>query len=97
MNNIKKDYLYLQRRTPCTLIYRNTHYAMIRQVINFYRDGFKSMRLGKTLWLVVIVKLVIIFVVIKLLFMPDILSERADGNEADYVSTQIIKKVNNEK
>ena len=55
------------------------------------------MRLGKTLWLVVIVKLVIIFVVINLLVMPDILSERADGNEADYVSTQIIKKVNNEK
>ena len=87
----------MQRRMPCTLIYRNTHYSMIRQVINFYRDGFKSMRLGKTLWLVVIVKLVIIFVVIKLLFMPDILSERAGGNEADYVSTQIIKKVNNEK
>ena len=82
---------------PCTLIYRNTHYSMIRQVINFYRDGFKSMRLGKTLWLVVIVKLVIIFVFIKLLFMPDILSERAGGNESDYVSTQIIKKVNNEK
>lgn len=94
MNNIKKDYLYLQRRTPCTLIYRNTHYAMIRQVVNFYRDGFKSMRLGKTLWLVVIVKLVIIFVVIKLLFMPDILSERADGNEAEYVSTQIIERMN---
>lgn len=94
MNNIKKDYLYLQRRMPCTLIYRNTHYAMIRQVVNFYRDGFKSMRLGKTLWLVVIVKLVIIFVVIKLLFMPDILSERADGNEADYVSTQIIERMN---
>ncbi len=90
----------MQRRMPCTLIYRiyrNTHYSMIRQVINFYRDGFKNMRLGKTLWLVVIVKLVIIFAVIKLLFMPDILSERADGNEADYVSTQIIKKVNNEK
>ena len=71
--------------------------AMIRQIISFYHDGFKSMRLGKTLWLVVIVKLVVIFAVLKLFLMPDILQERADGNEADYVSTQIIKRMNNEK
>jgi 5-bromo-4-chloroindolyl phosphate hydrolysis protein len=62
---------------------------MIKRIISFYHDGFKSMRLGKTLWIVVIVKLVIIFVVLKLFFMPDILYERADGNEAEYVSKQI--------
>ena len=62
---------------------------MIKRIISFYHDGFKSMRLGKTLWIVVIVKLVIIFVVLKLFFMPDILYERADGNETEYVSKQI--------
>ena len=62
---------------------------MIKRIISFYHDGFKSMRLGKTLWIVVIVKLVIIFVVLKLFFMPYILYERADGNEAEYVSKQI--------
>ena len=65
---------------------------MIKQIISFYHDGFRSMRLGKTLWIVVIVKLVIIFVVLKLFFMPDILYERADGNEADYVSAQITER-----
>ncbi len=51
------------------------------------------MRLGKTLWLVVLVKLVVIFVVLRLFFMPDILSERAgEGNEADYVSTQMTER-----
>jgi 5-bromo-4-chloroindolyl phosphate hydrolysis protein len=65
---------------------------MIKQIVSFYHDGFRSMRLGKTLWIVVIVKLVIIFVVLKLFFMPDILYERADGNEADYVSAQITER-----
>ena len=65
---------------------------MIKQIVSFYHDGFRSMRLGKTLLIVVIVKLVIIFVVLKLFFMPDILYERADGNEADYVSAQITER-----
>lgn len=66
---------------------------MIRRIINFYSEGFSNMRLGKTLWLVVLVKLVVIFVVLRLFFMPDILSERAgEGNEADYVSTQMTER-----
>ena len=63
---------------------------MIKRLINFYYEGFTNMRTGKTLWLVIIVKLIIIFVVLRLFFMPDMLSRKAgDGNEADYVSSQI--------
>ncbi len=66
---------------------------MIKRLINFYYEGFSDMKVGKTLWLVVIVKLIVIFVVLKLFFMPDILSERAgNGNEADYVSSQITDR-----
>lgn len=66
---------------------------MIKRLINFYYEGFSDMKVGKTLWLVVIVKLIVIFVVLKLFFMPDILSERVgNGNEADYVSSQITDR-----
>lgn len=59
---------------------------VIRRIIDFYREGFANMRTGKTLWVVIIVKLVVIFVVLKLFFMPDILHEKAGtGNEADYI------------
>lgn len=66
---------------------------MIKQIVSFYHDGFTSMRLGKTLWVVVIVKLAIIFFVLKLFLMPNILHERADGHEADYVSSQITGRI----
>ena len=50
------------------------------------------MDVGKTLWLVIIVKLFIIFAVLKLFFMPDVLGEKAaEGKEADYVSSRIIE------
>lgn len=66
---------------------------MIKRIINFYKEGFANMKLGKTLWIVVLVKLAVIFLVIKMFFMPDILNERiSKGNEADYVSTQITDR-----
>lgn len=66
---------------------------MIKRIINFYKEGFANMKLGKTLWIVVLVKLAVIFLVIKMFFMPDILNERTSkGNEPDYVSTQITDR-----
>ena len=63
---------------------------MIKRIINFYYEGFLNMRTGKTLWLVVIIKLVVIFLVLKLFFMPDILQERAgEGNEPDYIMQRL--------
>ncbi len=48
------------------------------------------METGKTLWIVIAVKLLIIFAVLKLFFMPDFLKEKAgEGREADYVSSRI--------
>jgi hypothetical protein len=39
-----------------------------------YRDGFKSMTIGRALWVVILVKLFIIFFVLKLFFFPNHLS-----------------------
>ena len=49
------------------------------------------MSVGKTLWVVILVKLFIIFFVLKLFFFPNILHEKASkGHEADYVSSKIL-------
>ena len=48
------------------------------------------MTTGKTLWIVIIVKLIVIFIVLNLFFMPDILSERAgEGNEPEYIMERL--------
>ena len=66
---------------------------LLKRVARFYYEGFTEMKLGKTLWLVVLVKLFVMFAVIRLFFMPDVLSQKApDGDKTDYVSSQIIGK-----
>ena len=49
-------------------------------VFHLYYDGFRSMTLGKTLWAIILIKLFIIFVVLKLFFFPDFLKTHADGH-----------------
>lgn len=60
-------------------------------VFHLYYDGFKNMSVGKTLWIVILIKLFIIFFVLKLFFFPNILHKNASkGHEADYVSSKIL-------
>ena len=58
----------------------------LRKIWQFYYDGFRSMTLGRTLWTIILIKLFIIFVVLKLFFFPNYIKEHAEeGNEAEFV------------
>lgn len=59
------------------------------KVYHLYYDGFRQMTLGRTLWAIILIKLFIIFVVLKLFFFPNFLKQHANGNEAEYVATQL--------
>lgn len=52
------------------------------RIYRFYVDGFRSMTVGRYLWAIIIVKLVIIFGVFKLFFFPNIL-ERDYSTDAE--------------
>ena len=63
-----------------------------QRAFNLYYDGFRSMTLGRTLWTIILVKLFIIFVVLKLFFFPNYIKENAkEGQEAEFVATQLRK------
>jgi hypothetical protein len=63
----------------------------LRKAWYLYVDGFRSMTLGRTLWIVILVKLFIIFIVLKLCFFPNYIKEHArEGDEAEFVSSQIL-------
>ncbi len=61
----------------------------ICRIWNFYYDGFRSMTLGRTLWTVILVKLFIIFIVLKLFFFPNYIKEHAREDPAEFVATSI--------
>ena len=68
--------------------------SLLYRIYDLYYDGFRHMELGKTLWAIILVKLFVIFVVLKLFFFPNYLKEHAaKGQEADFVATEMIDRV----
>lgn len=58
---------------------------MLRNVIRFYIDGFREMTLGRTLWAIILIKLFVLFAVLKLFFFPDLLAGKSDDEQAQHV------------
>lgn len=54
---------------------------MLRKIVTLYTDGFRSMTVGRSLWLMIIIKVVILFAVLKVFFFPDLLSTGYDTDE----------------
>ena len=67
---------------------RLIHYAV--SVWHLYYDGFRSMTVGRTLWAVILIKLFIIFAVLKLFFFPNYIHEHAMTNLLLDISTGTV-------
>ena len=65
----------------------------LRKIARFYIDGFRSMTLGRTLWAVILIKLFIMFAVLKLFFFPDFLA----GQSPEERSRSVMKELTPEK
>ncbi len=66
---------------------------IIYNVYRFYREGFRNMTIGRTLWTVIIIKLIVIFAILKLFFFPDVLGKKANGGDkASYVAGELIRR-----
>jgi len=65
----------------------------LKRVYTFYIDGFKGMVLGKKLWKIILIKLFIMFAILKFFFFPNFLNTNFETNEekAQFVLEQITK------
>lgn len=70
-----------------------TNYPL--KIYQFYRDGFRKMTVGKTLWKIIFIKLIIMFAVLKLFFFPNFLKTNfsTDQQRADHVIDQLTGSV----
>ncbi len=66
------------------------------RVFEFYRQGFSAMRLGKTLWGVIFVKLFVIFVLLKIFVFDENLNSTfaKDTDKSDFVLRNLINPAN---
>lgn len=65
-------------------------------VFEFYKQGFSAMRLGKTLWGLIFVKLFVIFVLLKIFVFDENLNSTfaKDADKSEFVLRNLINPVN---
>lgn len=63
------------------------------RIVKFYVEGFRSMEWGRTLWMLILIKLFIMFVVLRIFFFPRFLN-RFDhiSEKQEYVSNELIDR-----
>ncbi|MDD4068519.1 hypothetical protein SDC9_15762 [bioreactor metagenome] len=70
---------------------------VFKKVFLFYYHGFRSMTLGKTLWMIILIKLFIMFAILKVFFFPNFLSSKGDSKEekSEYIVNEMEKRTIN--
>lgn len=66
----------------------------LHKVFSFYHDGFRSMTVGRTLWVIVLIKLFIMFVVLRIFFFPNYLNSnfKDEQSKSNHVRQELINK-----
>ncbi len=66
---------------------------IFKRIWRFYYDGFKDMSLrGRKLWVIILIKLFIMFAILKVFFFPNILKDnfKTDQERIHHIEQQII-------
>lgn len=66
---------------------------LVVDIFQFYYQGFRSMTLGKKLWIIILLKLAILFLLLKLFFFPNFLKSnfKTDEQRSNHVIEQLTK------
>ncbi len=72
----------------------STEVSLAHRIADLYIDGFRSMKVGKKLWLLIALKLLILFGVIKVFFFPNYLKTEYDNDmqRSEHVLEHLTKE-----
>lgn len=69
---------------------------MMRAIVaiyNFYVEGFRNMTWGRQLWWIILLKVVLLFLVLRVFFFKPVLADKSDEQKIEYVSNQLINRL----
>jgi len=72
--------------------------SLVGRIFRFYYEGFRDMSWwGRRVWIIILIKLFIMFAILKVLFFPDFLKKKfdTDNQRSDYVLEQLTKSSDN--
>lgn len=62
----------------------------------FYVDGFRKMTVGRQLWIIILVKLAVIFLVLKIFFFPSTIEGENDDEKSRFVMERLMDRSTSE-
>ena len=60
-------------------------------IYHFYADGFKNMTWGRQLWWLILLKVIILFAVLRLFFFEPVLSGKSENEKIEHVGNELTK------
>ena len=61
-------------------------------IYNFYVEGFRNMTWGRQLWWLILLKVGLLFLVLRAFFFKPILAGKSDEQKIEHVSNQLIRE-----
>lgn len=71
----------------------NSVFSAITRLFRFYYDGFTNMSWwGKRVWIIILIKLFVIFIILRIFFFHDFLKRKynTDNQRSEYVLERLI-------
>ena len=67
---------------------------LFQRIFRFYYEGFRSMTVGRTLWVMILIKLTIIFLILRIFFFPNFLNSNfdSDAERSQYVLQELTRQ-----
>lgn len=73
-------------------------FLSLNSLFRFYSDGFRNISSwGRKVWIIILIKLFIIFAILRIFFFPDFLGKKYDNDNqrSEYVRNQLLNTTNN--
>lgn len=65
----------------------------IHSIWNFYRNGFRDMTWGRTLWFIILVKLFVLFFILKLFFFTPSIKGKSETEKQEFVRSELTERI----
>ena len=63
----------------------------VLSIWRFYVDGFRNMTWGRPLWWLIFLKVIVLFLVLRMFFFEPVLSGKSDAEKSEHVGKELMK------
>ena len=65
--------------------------STLLSIWNFYADGFRNMTWGRPLWILIFLKVIVLFLVLRMFFFEPVLSGKTEEQKIEHVGKELMR------